>query len=41
MVIEPISSTLELHKNLLETKEVTEGEFDIKWLEQIFLNKIK
>ena len=41
MVIEPISSTLELHKNLLETKEVIEGEFDIKWLEQIFLNKIK
>ena len=39
MVIEPISSTLALHKNLLETKEVTEGKFDIKWLEQIFLNE--
>ncbi len=38
MVIEPISSTLELHKNLLETKEIEEGDFDIKWLEQIFLN---
>ena len=38
MVIEPIPSTLELHENLLENQDIINGNFDIKWLEQIYLN---
>ena len=38
MVIEPIPSTLELHQNLLENTDIINGDFDIKWLEQIYLN---
>ena len=38
MVIEPIPSTLELHQNLLENPDIINGDFDIKWLEQIYLN---
>ena len=38
MVIEPIPSTLELHQNLLENPDIINGNFDIKWLEQIYLN---
>ena len=38
MVIEPIPSTLKLHQNLLESPDIINGDFDIKWLEQIYLN---
>ena len=38
MVIEPIPSTLELHQNLLENSNIINGDFDIKWLEHIYLN---
>ncbi|MAJ14027.1 MAG: acetyl-CoA carboxylase biotin carboxylase subunit [SAR116 cluster bacterium] len=38
MVIEPIPSTLELHENLLENPDIINGNFDIKWLEQTYLN---
>ena len=38
MVIEPIPSTLELYQNLLENPDIINGDFDIKWLEQIYLN---
>ncbi len=38
MVIEPIPSTLELHENLLENSDIINGNFDIKWLEQIYFN---
>ena len=38
MVIEPIPSTLELHQKLLENHDIINGDFDIKWLEQIYLN---
>ena len=39
MVIEPISSTLDLHKDILETKDMNDGSYDIKWLENVFLKK--
>ncbi len=39
MVIEPIASTLELHKEILDTKEMNDANYDIKWLENIFLRK--
>ena len=39
MVIEPISSTLNLHKEILETKDMIDGNYDIKWLENVFLKK--
>ncbi len=39
MVIEPISSTLDLHKDILETKDMNDANYDIKWLENIFLKK--
>ena len=38
MVIEPIASTLELHKEIFDTKEMNDAN-DIKWLENIFLRK--
>tara|TARA_B100000965_G_C19237564_1_gene602866 strand:- start:200 stop:679 length:480 start_codon:yes stop_codon:yes gene_type:complete len=39
MVIEPISSTIDLHKDILETKDMNDANYDIKWLENIFLKK--
>ena len=41
MVIEPISSTLELHKEIIETKEMIDANYDIKWLENVFLKNEK
>ena len=38
MVIEPIPSTLDLHQNLLENNDIINGDFNIKWLEQTYLN---
>ena len=36
-VIEPIPTTLALHKKLLDASEIKEGNYSIKWLEQDFL----
>ena len=36
-VIEPIPTTLTLHKKLLDAPEIKEGNYSIKWLEQDFL----
>ena len=33
MVIEPISTTIDLHKQILETRVMQEGSYDIRWLE--------
>lgn len=36
-VIEPIPTTLELHKRLVEADAILKGDYSIKWLEQDFL----
>ena len=36
-VIEPIPTTLELHKRLVEADAILRGDYSIKWLEQDFL----
>ncbi len=41
MVIEPISSTLDLHKKILNTQDMKDANYDIKWLENIFLKNIQ
>ena len=38
MVIEPISTTIELHKKILDTKVMDEGSYDIRWLETELLD---
>ncbi len=38
MVIEPIPSTLKLHQKLLENMDIISGNFDIKWLENVYFN---
>ena len=38
MIIEPISTTIELHKNILDTKVMEEGSYDIRWLETELLD---
>ena len=37
-VISPIPTSLELHKKLLDQNAIQNGEYDIKWLEENFLN---
>ncbi len=37
MVIEPIPSTLALHKDILNSKDMINANYDIKWLENVFL----
>ena len=39
IVIEPISTTIDLHKDILETSVMKEGSYDIRWLENKLLNK--
>ena len=39
IVIEPISTTIDLHKDILETKAMQNGSYDIRWLENELLNK--
>lgn len=36
-VVEPIPTTLDLHKRLVEATEIKQGNYSIKWLEQDFL----
>ena len=38
IIIEPISTTIELHKDILDTKVMEEGSYDIRWLENELLN---
>ncbi len=39
IVIEPISTTIDLHKNILETEVMKNGSYDIRWLETELLDK--
>jgi len=41
MVIEPISTTIDLHKQILETRVMQEGSYDIRWLETELLDNNK
>ena len=36
-IIEPIDTSIELHKKLLRNKDIINGAYSIKWLEEIFL----
>ncbi len=38
-VIEPISTTIDLHKDILETEDMKNGSYDIRWLETELLDK--
>ena len=38
MVIEPISTTIELHRQILDTEVMQKGSYDIRWLETKLLN---
>ena len=38
-IIEPIDTSIELHKKLLRNKDIIKGAYSIKWLEETFLNK--
>jgi acetyl-CoA carboxylase biotin carboxylase subunit len=37
-VVEPIPTTLDLHKRLLDAPAIQTGEYSIKWLEQDFFS---
>ena len=38
IVIEPISTTIDLHKQILDTEVMRKGSYDIRWLENKLLN---
>ena len=38
IVIEPISTTIDLHKQILDTEVMQKGSYDIRWLETKLLN---
>ncbi len=38
IVIEPISTTIDLHRDILETSVMKDGSYDIRWLENRLLN---
>ena len=40
-IIEPIDTSIELHKKLLRNKDIIKGAYSIKWLEETFLPKKK
>ena len=40
-IIEPIDTSIELHKKLLRNKDILNGAYSIKWLEETFLPKNK
>ena len=40
-IIEPIDTSIELHKKLLINKDIIKGAYSIKWLEETFLPKNK
>ena len=37
-VVEPIPTTLTLHKRLVDASAITDGSYNIRWLEEVFLN---
>jgi acetyl-CoA carboxylase biotin carboxylase subunit len=37
IIIEPISTTIDLHKKILSTKVMQNGSYDIRWLEEELL----
>ena len=39
IIIEPISTTIDLHKKILSTKVMQNGSYDIRWLEEELLKK--
>src|SRR5210317_340143 len=41
IVIEPISTTIDLHKQILDTEVMQKGTYDIRWLETKLLNRNK
>ena len=41
IVIEPISTTIDLHKEILDTEVMQKGSYDIRWLETKLLNNNK
>ena len=36
-IIEPIDTSIELHRKLLRNKDIISGNYSIKWLEEVFL----
>ena len=38
-IIEPIDTSIELHRKLLRNKDIISGNYSIKWLEEIFLTQ--
>jgi acetyl-CoA carboxylase biotin carboxylase subunit len=41
IIIEPISTTIDLHKQILDTEVMQKGSYDIRWLETKLLNNNK
>ena len=37
-IVEPIPTTLTLHKRLADTNAIKDGSYNIRWLEEVFLN---
>ena len=37
-IVEPIPTTLTLHKRLVDASAITDGSYNIRWLEEVFLN---
>jgi acetyl-CoA carboxylase biotin carboxylase subunit len=37
-VVEPIPTTLTLHKRLIDANAIADGSYNIRWLEEVFLN---
>ena len=37
-IVEPIPTTLTLHKRLVGASAIMDGSYDIRWLEEVFLN---
>jgi acetyl-CoA carboxylase biotin carboxylase subunit len=38
-IVEPIPTTLALHKRLVDAKAIKDGSYNIRWLEEVFLNE--
>ena len=36
-IVEPIPTTLTLHKRLVDANAITDGSYNIRWLEEVFL----
>ena len=37
-IVEPIPTTLDLHKRLIDANAIADGSYNIRWLEEVFLN---